>query len=139
MSQTNTNTNNDHNRNQISRRGRRSNGHRNNLIANKYSFEGKMKDNPISKLIITKTGHQPSQYKKIIDTLPILCADKNYQGIDDVIWTRNNLVEQTSCQPIQTPTNGLPPIMWKLEPSTQTKQQQPMAHAPSPTCVRGQF
>ena len=52
-----------------------------------------MKDGPISKLIITKTGHQPTQYKKIIDILSVLCADKNYQGIDDVIHTRNNLVE----------------------------------------------
>ena len=52
-----------------------------------------MKDGPISKWIITKTGHKPSQYKKIIDTLPLLCADKNYQGLDDVIWTGNNLVE----------------------------------------------
>ena len=52
-----------------------------------------MKDNPISKLIITETGHWATQYKKIIDTLPVLCADKNYRGIDDVIRTGNNLVE----------------------------------------------
>ena len=43
-----------------------------------------MKDGPISKLIITKTGSRPTQYKKIIDTLPVLCADKNYQGLDEV-------------------------------------------------------
>ena len=52
-----------------------------------------MKDGLISKLIITKTRHRRTQYKKIIDTLPVLCADKNYQGIDDVIWTGTNLVE----------------------------------------------
>ena len=52
-----------------------------------------MKDGPTSKSIITKTKHQPTQYKKIIDTLPVLCADKNYQGIDDVIWTGHDLVE----------------------------------------------
>ena len=45
-----------------------------------------MEDSLISKLLITKTGHRLTQYKKIIDTLPVLCADKNYQGIDDVIW-----------------------------------------------------
>ena len=50
----------------------------NNSIANTYSFEGKMKDSPISKLIITKTGHRSTQYKKIVDTLPVLCVDKNY-------------------------------------------------------------
>ena len=68
MSQTNTNTNNGQNRNQISRRdgrgqggingsspGDRLTGRRNNLIK-KYSFEEKMKDGPISKLTITKTG-----------------------------------------------------------------------------------
>ena len=51
-----------------------------------------MKDSPISKLIITKTGYQPTQYKKVIDTLPVLCADKNYQSINDIIWNRINLV-----------------------------------------------
>ena len=52
-----------------------------------------MKDGPISKLIITETGHKPTQYKKIIDTLPVLCADKNFQGLDDVIRTENDLIE----------------------------------------------
>ena len=59
----------------------------------KYSFEGKMKDGSISKLLITKTGHRPIQYKKIIDTLLVLCADKNYQGIDDVVWNRIDRVK----------------------------------------------
>ena len=90
MSQTNTNTNNGQNRNQFSgRSGRgqggpsgsgrddRRNGRGNNSIA-KYSFEGKMKDGPISKLTITETGHRPTQFKKITDTFPILCADKNF-------------------------------------------------------------
>ena len=71
MSQTNTNTNNDQNRNQISGRGGRGrgvpngsgrsdhrNGRGNNSIA-KYTFEGKMKDGPLSKLTITETGHTP--------------------------------------------------------------------------------
>ena len=74
MSQTNTNTNNGHNWN--SGRGERGQGApngsgrgdcrndcRNKSIA-KYSFEGKMKDGPISKLTITETGHRPSQFKK---------------------------------------------------------------------------
>ena len=52
-----------------------------------------MKDSPISKLTITKTGHQATQYKKIIDTLPVLCVDKNYQGIHNVVWNRIDLVE----------------------------------------------
>ena len=53
----------------------------------------KLKDGPISKLMSTETGHRPTQYKNVIDTLPVLCANKNYQGLDDVIWNRINLVE----------------------------------------------
>ena len=52
-----------------------------------------MKDGPISKLIITKTGHWPAQYKKIIDTLPVSCIDKYYKGLDEVVWAGNDLVE----------------------------------------------
>ena len=62
-------------------RGDCRNGHRNNSIA-KYSFEGKMKDGLISKLTITEIGRRPSQFKKICDALSLLCADKNYKGLD---------------------------------------------------------
>ena len=105
MSQTNTSTNNGQNQSQISGRGGwgqggpsgsgrddRRNGRGNNSIA-KYLFEGKMKDGPISKLITIKSGYQPIQYKKIVDTPPVLCTDKNYQVINDVVWNRINLVE----------------------------------------------
>ena len=108
MSQTNTNANNGQNRNQNSGRGERgqeapngcgrgdhSNDCRNYLIA-KYTFEGKMKDGPLSKLTITQTGHRPSQFKKICDVLPVFCADKNYQGLDEVLRTRRDKVEDDS-------------------------------------------
>ena len=52
-----------------------------------------MKDGPISELIITKTGHRSTQYKKIVDTLHVLCVDKNFWGLNDVIQTENSLVE----------------------------------------------
>ena len=65
---------------------------RNNLIA-KCAFERKMKDGPISKLIITKTEHHPTQYNKTVDTLPVLCTDKNYQCLNEVVQTENDLVE----------------------------------------------
>ena len=89
MSQTNTNTNNGQNRNQNSGRGGRGQGapngcgsgnccnNRGNYLIAKYRFEGKMKDGLLSKLTITKTGHRPSQFKKIRDTLPVFCADRN--------------------------------------------------------------
>ena len=77
MSNTNTNTNNGQNRNKNSGRGGWGQGDpsgggpgdfcnncRNETIK-KYSFEEKMKDGPISKLLITKTGHRPTQFKKI--------------------------------------------------------------------------
>ena len=52
-----------------------------------------MQDIPIYKLIIIKRGHVSTQYKEIVDTLFLLYTDKNYQGIDHVIWTGNDLAE----------------------------------------------
>ena len=90
MSQTNTNTYHGQSQNQISGRGGKGQGpsgrgrndccnnRRSNLIANKYLFGGKMKGGPISKLIITENRHRRTQYKKDIDTLLVLYADKNY-------------------------------------------------------------
>ena len=105
MSQTNINTNNGLNRDQNSGRGgqgRRTpnssgcgdcrNGCRNNSIE-KYSFEKKMKDGPVYKITITETGHRPSQFKKIHDALSVFCADKNYQGLGEVLCTGRDKVE----------------------------------------------
>ena len=49
----------------------------------------------ISKLTITETKHWATQYKKIVDTLPVpvLCTDKNYQGINDVLCNGINLIK----------------------------------------------
>ena len=57
-----------------------------------------MKDGPLSKLTITKGGQQATQYKKIIDALPIFCADKGYKFIDDVVWTNTKLLEAAFLQ-----------------------------------------
>ena len=43
----------------------------------KYLYEGKLNDDCLSKLTITKSGHQATQFKKIIDTLPLFCTYKN--------------------------------------------------------------
>ena len=53
-----------------------------------------MKGGPISELLITKTGHRPTQYKKITNTVPVLCVDKNFWNLNEVIWTEHNLVER---------------------------------------------
>ena len=52
-----------------------------------------MRNGPLSKLTITKGGQQATQYKKIIDVLPVFCADKGYKFIDNVIWTNTKLLE----------------------------------------------
>ena len=103
MSQTNTNTNTNtgagntnqnHNagrggqdRGGSGGQGRGGRGNDHGKTVTKYSFVGKMKDGPLSKLTITEGGHQAIQYKKIIDALPVFCADKGYKFIDDIIWT----------------------------------------------------
>ena len=46
-----------------------------------------MKVGPLSKLTITKSGQQATQYKKIIDALPVFCAYKGCKFINDIIWT----------------------------------------------------
>ena len=58
-----------------------------------------MKDGYISKLTITKTGHQATQYKKIMNNLPILCADKNFRYINDVLYRWTDLPEATFLLP----------------------------------------
>ena len=49
--------------------------------------------NLLSKLLITKTGHRLTQFEKTTDTLPVLCADKNFWGLDEVLQTGIDLVE----------------------------------------------
>ena len=58
-----------------------------------------MKDGLISKLLITETGHRPTQFKKITDTLPVLYTDKNFWGFNEDLLTGRDLVE-TDCMPI---------------------------------------
>ena len=109
MSQTNTNTNSgagNTNRSHNTGRGGRGQGgsgipgrsgrgsNRGNSTTARYSFEGKMKDGPLSKLTITEAGQRATQFKKIIDALPVFCADKGYRFIDDIIGTNKGLLEK---------------------------------------------
>ena len=119
MSNTNTSTNNGQNRNQNSGRGGWGNGGptgggrgdcrngRGNTMIAKYVFEGKMKNGLISKLLNTKTGHRPTQFKKITDTLPVLYIDKNFQGLNEVLRTGINLVESNFMPPYPNVTQWL--------------------------------
>ena len=52
-----------------------------------------MKDSLISKLTITETGHRPSQFKKLSNTLPVFFADKNYGGLDEGLRTGRDKVK----------------------------------------------
>ena len=54
-----------------------------------------MKEGPLFKLTITKGGQQTTQYKKIIDALPVLCADKGFRYVGEIIRTNTELVEAT--------------------------------------------
>ena len=89
-----------------------------------------MKDGLIFKLTITEIGHRFTQFKKITDVLPVLCADTNFQGLDEVLQTGRDLVETDSYRLIQTPPSGLPLTMCKLALSTQQTHKQPMACVP---------
>ena len=46
-----------------------------------------MKDGLISELKITEKGHRSSQFKELWDALPVFCADKNYDGLNEVFCT----------------------------------------------------
>ena len=56
-------------------------------------FEGKLKNSTIYKLTITKKGLRPTQFKKIIDVLPVLCADKNFQDLNEFLLTGCDIVK----------------------------------------------
>ena len=106
MSQTNTNTGaGNTNRNQNAARGRRAwggsggqglggstSGRENSSIA-KYSFKRKMKDGCLSKLTITDGSNRATWQKKIVDTLPLFCADKEYQFVGGIICKDTEVTE----------------------------------------------
>ena len=54
-------------------------------------------------MTITETRHRATQYKKIIDTLPVLCTDKSYRCINDVLCTWTDLPEATFLPPYPDP------------------------------------
>ena len=57
-----------------------------------------MKDGSLSKLTINRGGQRATQYKKIIDALPVFYAGKVYKFINNVIWTNTEL-EQAAFLP----------------------------------------
>ena len=63
-----------------------------------------MKDVPFFKLTITKGGQWATQYKKIIDALPVFCADKGYRFINNVICTNKELLEAALLPTYPDPT-----------------------------------
>ena len=64
----------------------------------------KRKDGYLSKLIITKSRHQATQYKKFIDALPGFCTYKNYKYINAIICTSTTLTKDNflSAYPVTT-------------------------------------
>ena len=105
MSQTNTNTGGGNsNRNQHAGRGRRGRGgfggrgrggcrDRGNSTIAKSLFDRKTKDGCLNKLTTTKWSHWETQFKKIHNALSVLCADKGFKFVDNVIRTNKELVK----------------------------------------------
>ena len=89
-----------------------------------------MKDSCISKVTIAETGHRVTQYKKIIDTLPALWADKNFRCIDDVLCTWTDLPEATFLPPY------LDPVEWSSTYDVETKTVNPTVGVDSLAGVR---
>ena len=52
-----------------------------------------MKDGCLSKLTITESSNRAIQFKKIVDALPVYCADKGYWYIDNIICTNTELLQ----------------------------------------------
>ena len=50
-----------------------------------------MKDDCLNKLIITECSYQATQFKKIHNVLPVLCVDKGYRYVNDVICKNEEL------------------------------------------------
>ena len=71
-----------------------------------------MKGGYLSKFTITKSGHQATQFKNIINTLHVLCADKNYRYIDDILCTWTKLREAAFLLVYSEP---LPQSFWNID------------------------
>ena len=52
-----------------------------------------MKDGCLSKLTITESSNRATQHKKIVDGLPVFCADKGYRFVDDIVCKNTELTE----------------------------------------------
>ena len=72
-----------------------------------------MKDGPIYEPTITETGHRPSQFKRLYDALPVFGANKNYGGLDKVLYTRRDQVKGDFMSAILTPPYGTIHIKYK--------------------------
>ena len=58
-----------------------------------------MKDGCLSKLTITESSNRAIQFKKIVNALPVYCADKGYRYIDNVICKNTELLEAAFLPP----------------------------------------
>ena len=135
-----TNTNNGQNWNQISGRGGqvqgapngsgrgdRHNSHKNNSIA-KYSFEGKIKDGPISKLQLQKQSIDPLNWRRLVTLFLYYAQTKITEASMRSSVPNMTESKMTSCRIIRTPTGSLLHTMCKLALSTQKPIQNLMGH-----------
>ena len=66
-----------------------------------------MKDGCLNKLIIIEYSHQATQYKKILDVLVVLYADKGYKHVDNVIC-KNEELDKVKHLPVYPDATELP-------------------------------
>ena len=58
-----------------------------------------MKDGCLSKLTITESTHQATQYKTVIDALSVFCVDKGYRSLDNTVCTNTEVIEAAFLPP----------------------------------------
>ena len=91
-----------------------------------------MKEGPIFKLTIIKTRHRPTQFKKITDALSVLCADKNFRGLDEVLRTGRDLVKNDYILPYPDATPWS--TTHHVQVSTVNLLDVPLADGSCPSC-----
>ena len=70
----------------------------------KHGFKGLLQDSCLKGIVITDNSNvRPTQYQKFITALPGFCADKGYEGLDEIIRTGEDWDEDTFFTPRRNP------------------------------------
>lgn len=62
----------------------------------KNGFKGQLQDSCFKGIVITdNTNNRPTQFKKLMDALPTYCADKDYEGLIEILCDRKDWDDKT--------------------------------------------